>query len=271
MYLVLKPLTVSKVFNERVKNYCRSNEFIRMKVITGKQKFFINETMLFCHGNRDFDAEWRKNELLQSCDAELLIYRREKINPEELLQQKISTDSIGKIEYLNFESNLYFEVFLNEDSFLSLDKELSTNFAKLEFMAIDFENPDDESENKVGYISDSDADYSRERIFWKITNEEKHNYLKINEIDFKFNRIDIEEEFYDYMSRSERESESIESDNRRLQHIVTTGVDESMMMNQIQAIKNSINDFQSGVFMAIKTQILIITLCVLFIALKVVL
>ena len=61
MYLSLKALTVKKYFNEKIDNYCRSNEFVHFDVITNKQKLFINDKFLFCNGNRDFDAEWNKN------------------------------------------------------------------------------------------------------------------------------------------------------------------------------------------------------------------
>ena len=93
MYLFLKPLVITKIYQERVNNYGVSNEYIKMNVITGGQNFFINETGLFTNGNRKFDEEWKNNEKLESYSGELVIYNRDKIKPEDLIEQQVKLES----------------------------------------------------------------------------------------------------------------------------------------------------------------------------------
>jgi hypothetical protein len=229
-----------------------------MKVITTGQKFFINETGLFCAGNREFDAEWNKNNNLNCYDGELLIYRRDKIKEQDLIEQKIDSTTIGKIN--NLDQILYFEIFIDDDSFKSLDNEIKTNIENLRHIMLDFQNPENEEENRIDYLEFSEYSQRDNHIKWYVPNSEKQNYLKVNDINFNFKRMDIENDFYMDLTDEEKQRDKIESQDYRMQKLVAMGIDETNIKFQIT---NLLNEIQR-----LKTFLLIVTTCVLIVSIK---
>jgi hypothetical protein len=268
MYLILKPLTVSKVFSEKIENYCRSNESIVLDVITSGQNFFINNTGLFCHGNRNFDKEWAKNEELQCYTGQLVIYRKSKVKKEDLVKQKIEQSAIGKIQDLHSDNTLYFEIFLDDESFSAIDKELSIQDGNTRNIGVYFENPPDEKENSVNYENFSEYSLRNSHIKWQIVDKEKHNYLTINEVNFNFQRIDIEDQFYDIFTKEEREQTKRDNEDYRLRQVITSSIDNSNLNQQVNKLTAQVAELQSGYFVTLKRQIFILTTCIVFVTLK---
>ena len=262
MYLFLKPLVITKIYQERVNNYGVSNEYIKMNVITGGQNFFINETGLFTNGNRKFDEEWKNNEKLESYSGELVIYNRDKIKPEDLIEQQVKLESIGSIQDMDFENSLYFQVFLDNDSFTNLNNEFHDD-KHIESIQLQFsKDPKDNPDNHVGY-KDTFSEYTPRNIQWTIKDKSIHNYLSISEIVFQFERMNVEDDFYSFDTKEEREETRIHNENYKLQKMIESSIDSSRLTSQIKELKDEI-------FEKFKVHLSIITFCVVTITLKIV-